>query len=106
MVDTLNINTSRDYDCCRYFELIKRIERFYADNIITDEELGAMNEMRGETLINYQVAAEMLHQMKPEAKDYVKMTEFTSLLANDGLCHSKRKYSKSNKYYKRKNAHA
>ena len=80
MVDTLNINTSRDYDCCRYFELIKRIEGFYADNVITDEELNNMNEMRGETLINYQVAAEMLHHMKPESKDYAKMTELVDYL--------------------------
>ncbi len=80
MVDTLKINTSRDYDCCRYFDLIKRIEQFYADNIITDEELNNMNDMRGETLINYQVAAEMLHNMKPESKDYGKMTELVDYL--------------------------
>ena len=80
MVNTLKINTSRDYDCCRYFDLIKRIEQFYADNIITDEELNNMNDMRGETLINYQVATEMLHNMKPESKDYGKMIELVDYL--------------------------
>lgn len=80
MVNTLKINTSRDYDCCRYFDLIKRIEKFYADNIITDDELKDMNDMRGETLINYQVATEMLHNMKPDAKDYSKMTELVDYL--------------------------
>lgn len=80
MVNIFKINASRDYDCCRYFDLIKRIEQFYADNVITDEELNNMNDMRGETLINYQVAAEMLHNMKPESKDYGKMTELVDYL--------------------------
>ena len=80
MVNTLNLNTSRDYDCCRYFDLIKRIEQFYADSIITDDELKHMTEMRGETLINYQVASEMLHNMAPTSKDYSKMTELVEYL--------------------------
>lgn len=80
MVNIFKINTSRDYDCCRYFDLIKRIEQFYADNVITDEELKNMNDMRAETLINYQVATEMLHNMKPESKDYAKMTELVDYL--------------------------
>ena len=68
------IDASRDYDCCRYFDLIKRIEDFYRDGIITLDELNQMQDMRGETLINYQVSLNMLSQTKPSDKNYQKLT--------------------------------
>ena len=80
MTDEHLIDGSRDYDCCRYFDLIKRIDSFYADGIITTEELNRMGEMRGETLINYQVAQELLKTMSPKASDYGKLGELVDYL--------------------------
>jgi len=80
MTDEHLIDGSRDYDCCRYFDLIKRIDSFYADGIITDEELTRMGDMRGETLINYQVAQKLLKTMDPNAPDYGKLGELVDYL--------------------------
>ena len=80
MTDEHLIDGSRDYDCCRYFDLIKRIDSFYADGIITTEELNRMGDMRGETLINYQVAQELLKTMDPRASDYGKLGELVDYL--------------------------
>ena len=80
MSDERMIDGSRDYDCCRYFDLIQRIEEFYADGEITSSELNRMQDMRGETLINYQVALGMLKHMDPGAKDYGKLTELVDYL--------------------------
>jgi len=80
MADERMIDGSRDYDCCRYFDLIKRIEEFYADGRITTAELNRMQDMRSETLINYQVALGMLKHMDPKAKDYDKLTELVDYL--------------------------
>ena len=80
MADERLIDGSRDYDCCRYFDLIKRIEEFYADGRITTDELKRMRDMRSETLINYQVALGMLKHMDPRAKDYDKLTELVDYL--------------------------
>jgi len=80
MTDEHLIDGSRDYDCCRYFDLIKRIDEFYADGIITTEELNRMGDMRGETLINYQVAQKLLKKMDPRAADYGKLTELVDYL--------------------------
>jgi len=80
MSDERMIDGSRDYDCCRYFDLIRRIEEFYADGEITPSELNRMQDMRGETLINYQVALGMLKHMDPKAKDYDKLTELVDYL--------------------------
>ena len=80
MTDEHLIDGSRDYDCCRYFDLIKRIDSFYEDGIITTEELNRMGDMRGETLINYQVAQELLKTMSPKAPDYGKLGELVDYL--------------------------
>lgn len=80
MTDEHLIDGSRDYDCCRYFDLIKRIDSFYADGIITDEELNRMGDMRGETLINYQVAQKLLKTMDPHSPDYSKLGELVDYL--------------------------
>ena len=80
MADERLIDGSRDYDCCRYFDLIRRIDEFYADGIITPAELNRMQDMRSETLINYQVALGMLKHMNPGAKDYDKLTELVDYL--------------------------
>ena len=80
MTDEHLIDGSRDYDCCRYFDLIKRIDSFYADGVITDEELTRMGDMRGETLINYQVAQKLLKTMDPHASDYGKLSELVDYL--------------------------
>ena len=80
MTDEHLIDGSRDYDCCRYFDLIKRIDEFYADGVITTEELNRMGDMRGETLVNYQVAQKLLKKMDPKAADYGKLTELVDYL--------------------------
>ena len=80
MADERLIDGSSDYDCCSYFDLIKRIEEFYADGRITTEELNRMQDMRSETLINYQVALGMLKHMDSGAKDYGKLTELVDYL--------------------------
>lgn len=74
------IDAGRDYECCRYFDLIKRAEQFFADGIITNAELDKMDTMRQETLTNYQVAADMLHEMDPKAKDYDRLTRLVDYL--------------------------
>ncbi|MDY6407541.1 MAG: hypothetical protein SPL08_02395 [Pseudomonadota bacterium] len=80
MTDEHLIDASRDYDCCRYFDLINRIDAFYADGVITTEELALMGDMRGETLINYQVAQKLLKTMDPRASDYGKLGELVDYL--------------------------
>ena len=80
MTDENLIDGSRDYDCCRYFDLIKRIDEFYADGIITTEELTRMGDMRCETLINYHVAQKLLKKMDPTAPDYGKLGELIDYL--------------------------
>ena len=80
MADERMIDGSRDYDCCRYFDLIQRIKEFYDDGKITTAELDRMQDMRGETLINYQVALGMLKHMEPGAKDYDKLTDLVDYL--------------------------
>ncbi len=74
MTDTIPLNTSRDYDCARYYDLVKKIEAFYADGRITDAELKKMQDMREETLLNYQVAADMLHNTRPGDPHYQTLT--------------------------------
>ncbi|MBR6412179.1 MAG: hypothetical protein IKS41_03340 [Alphaproteobacteria bacterium] len=80
MTDEHLIDGSRDYDCCRYFDLIKRIDSFYADGVITADELNHMRVMRSETLINYQVAQELKKTMDPKAPDYGKLNELIDYL--------------------------
>jgi len=80
MTDEHLIDGSRDYDCCRYFDLIQRIEEFYADGKITPAELNRMKDMRGETLINYQVAIKLKETMDPKAPDYGKLGELIDYL--------------------------
>ena len=80
MTDEHLIDGSRDYDCCRYFDLIKRIDTFYADGVITANELNHMRDMRSETLINYQVAEELRKNMDPKAPDYGKLNELIDYL--------------------------
>ena len=74
------INGSRDYDCIRYHDMIKRIESFYHDGIISNEELSTMQGMREETLLNYQIASDMLHKMDSKSKDYAKLTSLVEYL--------------------------
>lgn len=61
-------------DCCRYLDLVQKINQFYADEAITSDELKQMTKMREETRMNYQVSVEMLHHLKPSAKDYEKLS--------------------------------
>ncbi len=74
------INGSRDYDCVRYYDMIRRIEGFYKDGIISNEELSVMKGMREETLLNYQIAADMLHKIDTKSKDYAKLTSLVEYL--------------------------
>lgn len=74
------INGSRDYDCVRYYDMIRRIEDFYKDGIISNEELSVMKGMREETLLNYQIAADMLHKIDTKSKDYAKLTSLVEYL--------------------------
>ncbi len=80
MVDTNLIDSSRDYRVSRYFNLVRVVERFYSDGAISDQELSSMKEMRSETLINYQVAADMLHKMDKKAPEYNKLKELVDYL--------------------------
>ncbi len=80
MVDTSLIDSSRDYEASRYFDLVRVVEHFYSDGMISDAELKDMREIRSETLINYQVAADMLHKMDPKAAEYGKLKELVDYL--------------------------
>lgn len=74
------VDLSRGKEMNRYHELKAIVQRIYADGIVSDRELGCLDQLSHDAEDGYYVAADRLHDMSPNDPQYAQLESLVSHL--------------------------